>query len=131
MQKIYLAGGMQTQWREKIKRECKEFTLFCPKDKEVSYAMIIEEYGTWDLHYIKQADIIFAYMEKTNPSGIGLACEMGFAFGIGKTVILVLEEDNKHIEARYLEFLKKVSHVTFSNFEAGIKYLKSFHLKSI
>ncbi|MDQ3181746.1 MAG: nucleoside 2-deoxyribosyltransferase domain-containing protein [Acidobacteriota bacterium] len=129
MQKVYLAGGMKSEWREKIKRECKEFTFFCPKDKEVSYAMIIEEYGTWDLHYIKQADIIFCYMEKTNPSGIGLACEMGFAYGIGKTVILVLETENEHIEERYLDFLRKVSHVTFSNFLDGIKYLKSFYLK--
>lgn len=130
MQKVYLAGGMRSDWREVIKKECKEFVFFCPKDKEVSYEMKVEEYGTWDLHYIKQADIIFCYMEKNNPSGIGLACEMGFAYGIGKTVVLILENGNEYTEERYLNFLRKVSHVTFPNFQDGIKYLKSFYLKS-
>lgn len=121
---------MRSEWREKIKNECKEFVFFCPKDKEVSQEMIVEEYGTWDLHYIKQCDIMFCYMEKTNPSGIGLACEMGFGYGIGKTIILILEEENEFINSTYLAFLKKVSHVCFSNFQDAVKYLKTFSIKT-
>ena len=41
-------------------------------------------------------------MEKTNPSGIGMSVEMGYAKALGKTVILCLEENNEHIKDGYL-----------------------------
>lgn len=119
---------MRSCWREEIKETCNGFLFFCPKDKEVSRDMNVDEYGTWDLHYIKQCDIMFCYMEKSNPSGIGLACEMGFGYALGKTVILVLEDENEKIPEEYLAFLKKVSHVTFSDFQAAVNYLKTFVL---
>jgi nucleoside 2-deoxyribosyltransferase len=128
MQKVYLAGGMQNRWREQIKNECTEFIFFCPVDKESSRTMTVEEYGTWDLHYLRQADILFCYMEKSNPSGIGLACEMGFAYGIGKTIILVLEQENQYFSDDRLSFLRRVSHITFSKFSDGVEYLKAFNL---
>lgn len=130
MQKVYLAGGMRSDWRARIKKECQGFIFFCPVDKETSRTMTVDEYGTWDLHYIKQAEIVFGYMERTNPSGIGLACEMGLAYGIGKTVILVLEKNSQHFDDEKLAFLQKVAHITFSTFEDGMEFLKTFKLKS-
>jgi len=130
MQKVYLAGGMRVDWREGIKKECKGLVFFCPVDKESSQVMSVDEYGTWDLHYIKQADILFGYMERTNPSGIGLACEMGMAYGMNKTVILVLEKGSEHFADDKLEFLRKVAHITFSELQEGINYLKTFRLKA-
>ncbi len=130
MQKVYLAGGMRGEWREQIKKECKGLIIFCPVDKESSQTMTVDEYGTWDLHYIKQADIVFGYMERTNPSGIGLACEMGLAYGLGKTVILVLEKNSQHFADENLEFLRKVAHITFAELREGIDYLGAFRLKS-
>jgi nucleoside 2-deoxyribosyltransferase len=129
MQKVYLAGGMRVDWREHLKRECGGFIFFCPVDKETSHHMTVDEYGTWDLHHIKQADIIFGYMERTNPSGIGLACEIGAAYGMGKTVILVLEKDSKHFDDEKLAFMRKVAHITFTELQDGIKYLKTFGVK--
>jgi nucleoside 2-deoxyribosyltransferase len=129
MQKVYLAGGMRIDWRERIKKECRGLVFFCPVDKETSRAMTVDEYGTWDLHYIKQADIVFGYMERTNPSGIGLACEIGMAYGIGKTVILVLEKDSQHFPDEKLAFMRKVAHITFSDLQEGINYLKTFRLR--
>lgn len=128
MQKVYLAGGMCRDWRARIKRECQGLIFFCPVDKETSRTVGVDEYGTWDLHYIKQADIVFAYMERTNPSGIGLACEIGMAYGIGKTVILILEEENEYFDEEKLAFMRKVAHITFSKFEDGLEYLKRFGL---
>lgn len=121
-----MAGGMRSDWRARIKRECPEFIFFCPVDKENAQTMTVDEYGTWDLHYIRQSDIVFGYMERTNPSGIGLACEIGLAYGIGKTVILVIEENSEHFDDEKLAFMRKVAHITFSKFEDGIKYLKTF-----
>ena len=122
--KVYLAGGFKTNWQEKVK-EIKSLECISPKDKE-NKAMSLKEYGTWDLHYIKNCDIVFAYMERTNPSGIGLACEIGYAYGIGKTVITVLEKDNQFHEDRYMSFIEKVSHIVFETFEEGLEYLKNF-----
>ncbi len=122
-QKVYLAGGMRLGWRKKIKRLGMLF--FDPAQKESKKSMTLEEYVTWDLHYIKQCNIIFCYMEKTNPSGIGLAAEMGYAKGLGKTVILVIEPNDTQ-EDRYLAFLRKVSDIVFEDFEEGLKYLKLF-----
>lgn len=131
MQKVYLAGGMRSEWRKRIKEDCAGFIFFCPVDKESAQTMTVDEYGTWDLHYIKQADIVFGYMERTNPSGIGLACEMGMAYGLGKTVILVLEAGSQHLSDEKLAFMRKVAHITFSKFQDGVDYLKTFRLRPL
>lgn len=126
MTKVYLAGGMRSEWRDRVKAECKGFIYFCPADKERSGQMSLDEYATWDLHYVRQADVVFGHMESSNPSGIGLACEIGVAYGLGKTVILVLEPNNKHTDDKYLAFLKKVANITFSQLEEAISYLQLF-----
>jgi nucleoside 2-deoxyribosyltransferase len=121
MQKVYLAGGLKSGWQNQVKK-LRGFTFFCPLDKEKP-GMTLDEYGTWDLHYIKQCDIVFAYMEQSNPSGIGMSVEIGYAKALNKTIILVLEpcEDRK-----YLQFMKKVADITFDDFLDGIKYLQNY-----
>jgi nucleoside 2-deoxyribosyltransferase len=123
--KIYLAGGLRSGWQDTLKGLYPQFEFISPLDKD-DKSMNVYEYGNWDLHYIKQCDLVFAYMEKTNPSGIGLSCELGFAYGIGKTVITCLEPDNEFIKDGYLQFIKKVSHIVYDNFDIAIKYLGKF-----
>lgn len=125
MIKIYLAGGLRSGWQDKLKATLPQIDFISPLDKD-DKSMNVYEYGTWDLHHIKYCDLVFAYMEKTNPSGIGLSCEIGFAYGIGKTVIAVLEPENEYMKDSYLQFIKKVSHLCFDNLEQGIKYLSNF-----
>jgi nucleoside 2-deoxyribosyltransferase len=124
MAKIYLAGGFGTNWRERVK-EVKGHIYIDPKEKETSGNWGLEKIGAWDLHMIRQGDIIFAYMEKTNPSGFGLSCEIGYAYGIGKTVILVLEPNHTIHKDKYLSFLKKVATITFETIEEGLEFLKT------
>jgi len=126
MQTVYLAGGMRSDWREKVKRRCDGMSFISPYDKEKSYNMSLEEYGTWDIHFLRKVDIVFGYMERSNPSGIGMACELGYAHGRDKTVILVLEEESDHFEDRYLRFMEKVSSITFSKLNEGIQFLNTF-----
>jgi hypothetical protein len=123
---VYLAGGMRTRWRERVAEGITGLHVISPSEKEQQREMSLAEYGTWDLHFIRQADIIFGYMERTNPSGIGLACELGYAFGKDKTVILVLEKDSEHFKDRYLAFLEKVAGVVFYDLNKGIEYLNTF-----
>lgn len=123
--KIYLAGGLRSGWQDKLKKLLPDVELISPLDKD-DKSMNVMEYGTWDLHYIKQCDLVFAYMERINPSGIGLSCEIGFAYGIGKTVITCLEPENEHIKDAYLQFIKKVSHIVYDDFDSAVKYLKNY-----
>jgi len=126
-QKVYLAGGMDSDWRQRVKRDA-IFTWFDPKTKEEVFKrkMMPVEYTNWDLHFIDQCDVLFVYVEKDNPSCIGLAAEIGYARGINKTIVLVLEENNKFIKDKYFCFIRECSTVVYDNLEHGIEYLYSF-----
>ena len=129
-QKTYLAGGFKSDWANKVKECSNNIEWVNPKDKEFEgskrVVMSVDEYGKWDLHFIKQSDIIFVYIERTNTSCIGLCCEAGYAKGLGKTVITVLEPNHETIKDNYLLFVTQVSDIVFDNLEDGINYLKSF-----
>ncbi|MCK5015688.1 MAG: hypothetical protein KAS32_01335, partial [Candidatus Peribacteraceae bacterium] len=75
-----------------------------------------------------KSDIVFVYAERTNPSCIGLSVEIGYAKGLNKTVILVLEPRHETREDRYMQFLKKAANITFETLEEGIDYLQSFNI---
>ena len=129
-QKIYLAGGFKSDWANRVKKCSDNIEWINPKDKEFKnnerVIMNVNEYGKWDLHFIKQSDILFVYVERTNTSCIGLCCEAGYAKGLGKTVITVLEDNHETIKDNYLSFITQVSDITFNNLGEGIDYLKSF-----
>jgi nucleoside 2-deoxyribosyltransferase len=65
-------------------------------------------------------------MEEDNPSGIGMAVEMGYAHGLGKTVILCLPENPTKVPYRYLEFMKKAADITFNNIDDAKNYLELY-----
>lgn len=127
---VYLAGGFRSDWALEVSKSSDSFHFINPKEKEFKngerVVMNVNEYGSWDLHFIKKSDIVFVYIEKTNPSCIGLCCEAGYAKGLGKTVITVLEKNHETIKDSYLQFITQVSDITFDNLEEGIEYLKSF-----
>ena len=129
-QKVYLAGGMKSDWAKRVKESSNNFYWLDPKEKEYKdnskIIMEVNEYGKWDLHFIKQSDIVFVYVERTNPSGIGLSVEAGYAKGLGKTVILVLEPNHDTIKDTHLSFITQVADIVFEELESGINYLKSF-----
>ena len=130
--KIYLAGGFRSNWAEDVKKCSSNFKFINPKEKEFKnnerVIMNVNEYGKWDLHFIKNSDIVFVYIEKGNPSCIGLCCEAGFAKGLGKTVITILEPNHETIKDSYLSFITQVSDIVFDNLTDGITYLKSFDI---
>lgn len=123
-QVVYLAGGFNSEWRSKVCKRCPNLDFIDPKEKELDRKFDSLEYGCWDLHYIKQSDICFVYMERTNPSGIGLSVEIGYAKGLGKTVILVLETG--HEKDKYFQFLKSAADIIYEDLDSGIDYLNSF-----
>lgn len=126
---VYLCGGMRTGWQdiviEQAKKRNPELVFLDPrsKEKEEGPKLSVKEYASWDLHAIKKSDIIFAYFEADNPSGFGLASEVGYAAGLGKTIILCVAPDNKYHEQRYINFLTALATINFVNFHNAIDYL--------
>jgi hypothetical protein len=90
MTKIYLAGGMKSGWQQTVinKYNNNEATFINPQNHGLNIPKL---YTHWGLYGIKQCDILFGYMEEINPSGYGLAAEIGYAKAMGKLVILVDE----------------------------------------
>jgi hypothetical protein len=127
--KIFLSGGFRSNWQEKVVSECDRKGLFFnPREHGLEKSDL---YTTWDIHYVRDCDIFFGYMESTNPSGYGLAFELGLAHALNKTIILVDERSTKdEVFAKYFKILYKPSGVVLDNLADGITYLKSFLIKS-
>lgn len=125
--KVFLSGGFKSNWQNKIiERYNDEFIFFNPREHGLDDP---DQYTIWDIHFIKQCDILFAYMEETNPSGYGLAFELGLAYGLNKTIILVDERSKKDdVFRNYFRIMYKPSNIVFDNFEDGVKYLKAFDI---
>lgn len=87
---VYMAGGMHDNWRDRIRDD----DLFRTMDP-MSHGLRDEvEYTAWDLQAIRNCDILFAVMDRSNPSGYGLMLEIGYAKALGKFVIFVEEDDD-------------------------------------
>lgn len=123
--KIYLSGGFKSDWQKLVINAIgDDCTFFNPREHKLENST---EYWTWDVHFIKECDIVFAYMEVDNPSGFGLTFEIGLAYGLNKTIILV-DEKSKHHEdfEKYFRIVSHSSMVRFDSLKEGIEYLKTF-----
>lgn len=103
--KVYLAGGMnESNWQKKVIEtiNSENFVFYNPREHSLTNST---EYTFWDLFYVKQSDILFAYMQSDNPSGIGLTLEVGYARALDKSIILVDERSKNDIfKIRHLRF---------------------------
>lgn len=125
--KVFLSGGFRSDWQSQIIEDLKhQFIFFNPREHGLADS---EGYTTWDIHFIKECDILFAFMEESNPSGYGLAFELGLAYSLNKTIILIDQKSkNDSNFARYFKILYKPSGVVFDNLTDGIEFLKKFSI---
>ncbi len=119
---IYLAGGFQSGWQEKVKLAVPQFNYFDPRGHGLENKA---EYTVWDLEAVRRCNWVFAYLESTNPGGFALALEVGYAKALGKRVIFVDEKStNDPQTGRYLTMISAASDVVFNKLEDGIEFLK-------
>lgn len=124
---VYLAGGLKSGWQDLIITECLDLNIVFFNPTKHNLELDSKLYTNWDLFHVSKSDIIFAFMENDNPSGLGLSLEIGYAKGLGKTIILVDEKspmDKKF--AKYFEIVHHSSDVVFDNLEKGLSFLKRF-----
>jgi hypothetical protein len=119
---VYLAGGFQSGWQDKVKIAAPGLRYFDPR-----WHVLTEhsEYTFWDLEALRRCDWVFAYLEASNPGGYALALEVGFANALGKKIILVDEKSpTDAIAKRYLSMIAECSNVHFQRFEDAVEFLQ-------
>jgi hypothetical protein len=122
-QKIYLSGGFYSNWQKIIIDSLKnKFIFYNPRVHEIKN---FSEYYVWDTLYVRQCDILFAYMEKENPSGYGLSYEIGLAKALNKIIILVDDRSKTDvIFEKYFRIIRASADIIFDNIEDAIIFLK-------
>lgn len=123
MTTVYLAGGMVTDWQSKVKLKVEarrgknsNIRFLDPQ----SHGLKDETaYTAWDLKAVDISDWVFAYMEKTNPTGTGMSLEIGYAVAKGKKVIFVDESANPKAFGMH----RAVADIVVKDLESGINAL--------
>jgi len=114
---IYLAGGFYTGWQDRVK-EClaglAEF--YDPRDANQN---CLADLSIAHREKAKVCDYMLAYFEKDNPSGLGLAKEIGMAVAVGKARIFFVDE-----HPRINGFLAALSTYIFSDLGAALERLE-------
>lgn len=125
---IYLCGGYASNWQQSVSDKLKErFNIFNPRQKEQIRDFLTPEYVAWDLFHVKNCNILLARLESTNPSGIGLSVEVGYAKALGKTIIGIVDKEWQDANRRkYFEFVVCCCDVIFESEEEAVEYLKTF-----
>lgn len=105
---VYLAGGMKNAWQDEVKRAVPGVIFIDPREHGLT-----EEagYTAWDLAGVERADVVFGYLEATNPSGAGLAVEFGWGGRAGK--LLLLAEEPGYAQQRYFGMVRALAHSKF------------------
>lgn len=112
---VYLAGGMHSNWQDIFIDGYPDIEFIDPRSHGLSDP---EDYTLWDMKGIERADIVIAYLEKSNPSGLGMAFEIGYAVGLGKPVIF---ENGK--QDKYAKMLEHASGYVCNNLNEVIEVL--------
>lgn len=122
--KVFLSGRIDSFWQDRVIKEIPSLEYFDPRSHRLNGPM---QYTLWDMHHIRSADILFGYMEKDNPSGYGLATEIGYAKGLGKTVILIDEKSRADKQfSQYFTMVREVADIVLDSLGEGINILKVF-----
>ena len=121
MKSVYLAGGMKGNWQDVVKELVPNNIYYDPRSHKLDDP---KEYTEWDLKHVEDADIIFAYMETSNPSGYGMCIEIGWTYNSGKTIIFVNER-----VGRKWDMVNECCNYVTDNFEDGIQHLREITQK--
>jgi nucleoside 2-deoxyribosyltransferase len=126
--RVYLAGGMHSDWRKVIiKKLGGSVCFFSFIDPMGSKMKNPDQYTFWDLRSIEHCDILVGHMDQLNPSGYGLNLEIGYAKALGKTIILIIPEDfTKYDErSRYFDMARVCADVVVKTLYGAADFLKA------
>ena len=119
--KVYLAGGFRSGWQDAVIRLASHHAFLDPRMHGLTEE---RDYTKWDLDAIKDSALVFAYLEKDNPSGAGLALEIGYAYALGKVIIFVEEPGHPH--SRYFGMARQCAYRLYNDLDEGANFLSSY-----
>lgn len=115
--KVYLSGSLKSDWQDEvIDSMMYDCEIIDPRENDCNDPQVFTKK---DLKGIRDCDIVFAYLEEDNPSGIGLALEVGYGKSLGKYIILVNEKDDTNFD-----IVNCTSHKVYNNLNDGLRHLK-------
>jgi len=112
MKKVFLSGGLHSNWQDVVMTAVPGCIFLDPRSWQSG------NFFRKDLKGVDECDILFAYLEKSNPGGYGLCIEISRAEAKGKFIIFVNEKDDK-----YLKFAEEISNIVTYSFAKGVKFL--------
>ena len=113
---VYLAGGFYSGWQDRVKQAAPQHIYHDPRYHGLN---IEAEYTAWDIARIRESDVVFAYLDNTNPGGHNMAFELGLADGLGIPYVLV--QDNKQFD-RYVGMLRQRASWYFTDFRKALEW---------
>ncbi len=119
---VYLAGGMKGGWQDLVMLSVPGVIFIDPRKHGLRDEV---DYTQWDLAGVERSDVVFGFMETSNPGGSGLAVEFGWGARAGKHLMLV--EQDGYPQQRYFGMVRALAHQSFAGPEglaAGIEALK-------
>jgi hypothetical protein len=118
---VYLAGGTRSGWGELVKAAVPGPLYLDPKGHGLKDE---DDYTDWDLTAVAMADVIFCNLEKDNPSGAGLATEVGAAAALGKTIIYFEEKGFPY--SKYFGMVRRCATDVVPTLEDGHERLRQY-----
>lgn len=115
--KVYLAGGFRSGWQDVVIAKVVGPEYVDPRKHNLTDA---NEYTVADLYSLNKCDCVFAYLEKDNPSGYGMALEIGYAKAKNKLIIFCNESTN-----RYLSMVNCASSYTTTDFDSALEFMQN------
>lgn len=117
--KVFLSGGTHGAWQDRVVDACPELSFFDPRSVS---GITMSEIAAEEREWLNQADLVFVYLEESNPSGLGSAFEMGYAIANRIPIIFVDEKQTSHTE-----WLGVYAMTRLHDLDDGIALLKSLN----
>jgi nucleoside 2-deoxyribosyltransferase len=110
---------MKSGWQDSVMNACRKHEYIDPRTHHLTSE---KEYTKWDLAGIRASNLVFAYMDTTNPSGYGMCLEVGYARAIGRTVWYICEDASER--QKYFGMVRACADRVFDSLHDAIKSLK-------
>ena len=108
---------MKSGWQDKMPK-LDDVKYFDPRIHSPQSAAM--DFVLTDINAVRESDLIFCYIEKDNPSGLGAAWECAIAYENDIPIITVWEKD-------YIDpFFASCSLYLYNNLESGVEKLNSY-----
>lgn len=127
--KIYLSGGSRGDWQDDLIRAITTNGVEFIDPRDWADEQDPQVYTAKDLAGVEAADLVIAFLDDGNPSGIGMALEVGYAKALGKSIVSFIAPSNP--KARYFDIVKAASTTSFTDYKKFVLLLRNFVLSEV